>query len=242
MAGPCLDPITIEYAGTGQVAEGGLVNLRHHRMFVDTIVRCRSCTNCLKYRAWDWRTRAQSEVEGSQRTWFGTLTLSPESHFRMQALACQRWKGFISASEDKQFSARHVAISSEITRWLKRVRKASGASLRYIIVAERHKSGLPHYHALVHETPGSRPVTYRHLADKWAFGFCKWNLVHDPKAANYVCKYLSKDASARVRASIGYGKLDITLSSIGQDETTAFRATTTPQLFSDNMVTDHAGF
>jgi len=49
----------------------------------------------------------------------------------------------------------------------------------------------------------------RVLRRQWTLGFSKFNLVDekDPRAAHYVCKYLSKTAEARVRASLQYGRL-----------------------------------
>lgn len=173
-------------------------------------VPCRGCSACLRRRAGHWRLRCMAETSGAARTWFGTLTLSPEAHssVTMQCeLALSRAGtrfGKLSASE--QFSERHSVISRDMTLWLKRVRKESGAMLRYCLVAEEHKSGLPHYHCLIHEAVRWLPVTERTLRRQWHLGFSKWNLVRDERAAGYVTKYLSKSSLARVRASRGYGK------------------------------------
>ena len=185
------------------------------RTSVDIQTRCRKCPACLRSRAAYWRQRATMELSRSSRTWFGTLTLSPESHYEMLCRAQSRVThsggGFHEMSESEQFMARHVEISKEITLWLKRVRKNSGAKLRYLLVAEAHKSGLPHYHVLVHEWSDLNPVRHRTLTDAWTLGFTKFNLVkHDEsqsKTAWYVCKYLTKSAMARVRASVGYGNI-----------------------------------
>jgi hypothetical protein len=109
----------------------------------------------------------------------------------------------------EQFSLRHTEISRELTKYLKRVRKESGAKFRFLLVAEAHKSGLPHYHLLLHEHDQFRPVRKSVLEAQWkAYGFSKWRLIEDERAARYVCKYLSKDAIARVRASIRYGSTE----------------------------------
>lgn len=171
---------------------------------------CRHCQNCLRRRARHWRERAMQETAAATRTWFGTLTLSAEahSHVTMICHANARLGGnvFESLSSSEQFLERHKVISGELTRWLKRVRKESQATLRYILVAEAHKSGLPHYHCLVHEKY-TVPVGERTLRRQWTLGFSKWNLVkgEDQREAAYVTKYLSKAALARVRASVRYG-------------------------------------
>ena len=112
-------------------------------------------------------------------------------------------------SISQQFQARHQAIGPELTLFLKRVRKESAAKLRYCLVAEAHKSGLPHYHLVVHET-GGQPVRHKTLQGQWKLGFSNWKLVDindSGKTAAYVAKYLSKSALARVRASKHYGQL-----------------------------------
>lgn len=172
--------------------------------------RCRRCDKCRQARAREWTYRATEETLRSQRTWFATLTLNPAAHVHMLNVARMREVAqaidFDALPALERFTLVHNVISVEITKYLKRVRFESKASIRYLFVAEKHVSGLPHYHALIHERPGSGPVLYRTLSEQWQLGFSKFNLVTDPKRAGYVCKYLSKDAAARVRASVGYGK------------------------------------
>lgn len=182
---------------------------------VDIAVRCRKCRTCLKARSVHWRMRAVSELAAASRSWFGTLTLSPDSQFRMLSkcrlrLAAQRLD-FDELGMDDQYRERVREISKEVTKYLKRVRKQSSASFRYMIVAEKHKNGLPHFHLLLHE--GVSPVRHKVLVEQWNLGFSKFNLVEGKHPAFYVAKYLAKSAEARVRASVGYGaavqKVDI---------------------------------
>jgi hypothetical protein len=185
-----------------------------NRRDIDFETRCRKCPPCLKIRAAYWRVRAVSETVGHPRTWFVTLTLNPDSHFTMLCRASQRLRArdedFDQLDAERQFAERHIEISKELTLWLKRVRKASGAKLRYCLVAERHKTGLPHYHALVHECGAEQPVRAAVLRGQWKLGFSTVKLVAQDEqagAASYVAKYLAKSASARVRASVGYGQI-----------------------------------
>lgn len=55
------------------------------------------------------------------------------------------------------------------------------------------KSGMAHDHAKIRQA--------------WTHGFNSVRACRDMKSAVYVCKYVSKDPMARVRASIGYGKM-----------------------------------
>lgn len=173
---------------------------------LELITRCRRCAACRKYRATIWRRRAYAEILHAERTWFGTLTLRSEEHYRVLLRARKIYgDGFDALDLDEQFGWRCKAFAPEITKYLKRVRKQSGSALRYLLVAEAHKSGLPHFHILVHERNVDEPVRHSCLTGQWPFGFTNFKLVTDPRAGHYVAKYLSKSVLARVRASQRYG-------------------------------------
>lgn len=178
---------------------------------VEMEVRCRKCGWCLLQRRHMWAHRAVEEYTHSVRTWFGTLTLSPENHFRALTRArSQELRRSPVPWDDLAPQAQFCALVREhghdLTNFVKRVRKNSGAPMRYLIVAEAHKTGLPHFHMLVHEADFMLPVRKAVLKAAWSQGFTKWTLVNDPRAASYVCKYLAKDALTRVRASVRYGQ------------------------------------
>lgn len=200
--------------------EGRDFETRKRPVWLDMEVPCRKCPACLRSRAARWMHRATHEVGVSPRTWFGTLTLRPDMHIRMEYLAARtqrakgnKWRDLTSA---ERFAATHVEIGRELTLWLKRVREQSQATLRYLLVAEAHKSGLPHYHVLIHELYPTQPVRHSVLTDQWKHGFTQFKLVTDKRAATYVCKYLAKSALARVRASQAYGKYDPLKAVIGK--------------------------
>lgn len=219
-AGDCSSPIVLEKTGQhltyvpNQPVVFGKFPLERP-LLVDMEVRCRECQNCLAARAAHWRLRARTETANAVRTWFGSLTLSPEQHHNVlsacRAAASRNGDDFDKFTPEEQFAARHKCISREISLYVKRVRKESGASLRLLCVAEAHKSGLPHYHMLIHESTAV-PVRHAVLGKQWRVGFSQWKLVTDLRAASYVTKYLSKSLMARVRASLDYGtSLDIVL-------------------------------
>lgn len=169
-------------------------------------VPCRKCEPCLRYRAWQWAERAKTELRTASRTWFATLTLSPERQTWARMSARHSLHGAVSdITEQNLFKATVDAVSPELQRWLKRVRKVSGARLRYLLVCEAHKSGLPHWHLLIHENAGT--VTERMLRLNWTYGHSKFKLVDrtDQKVAWYLCKYVAKSALVKVRASVKYG-------------------------------------
>lgn len=183
-------------------------------------VKCRRCVKCLQERAGIWRARARQEILVAPRTWFGTLTLSPQAHYAAQCVAESQARMELvewnSLDENSRFRRRCVAIAPEVTKWLKRVRKNSGAKFRYCVVVERHKTGLPHFHVLLHEVVNGDPVRHAVLSEAWHLGFSNFKLAKDRHTANYVVKYLTKSAEARVRASRAYGEAEGGLMPIAQ--------------------------
>lgn len=182
---------------------------KNHALFLDMEVPCRRCASCLKLRAAHWRYRAETEIAESVRTWFATYTLSPHEQYlallRARENCAARDVMFERLTEAEQFRARVKAISPEFTRYWKRVRKNSNSpKMKYFWVAEKHQTGLPHFHALVHEK--GEPIRKAVLREAWNVGFSTFKLVEGKYAARYVCKYISKDAASVVRSSLGYGK------------------------------------
>lgn len=96
-------------------------------------------------------------------------------------------------------------FGAELTLYLKRLRKNTKAKFRYLLVAEKHKSGLPHFHALIHEEEEGG-LLHAQLTSTWKLGFTKFKVVNAVQTAWYVAKYLAKSSEARVRASRCYGQ------------------------------------
>lgn len=207
-SGDCLDPVELHLFG---YPDKLLVDLgiEPDRNVAERIkVRCRKCAPCLMARSKLWTARAIDECRFASRSWFGTLTLAPDHAFglRVQAQAAATRSGVAWSELDgaEQFRRTANEASAELTLWLKRVRKNSGARLRYLLVCEAHKSGVPHWHCLIHEHQGE--ARKRTLDKAWRLGFSQFRLVDgDGAAAAYVCKYLAKSALTRVRASQKYG-------------------------------------
>lgn len=209
--GSCERPVLVSKAARPYAGKDGLFHWepgKATRLDIDVWVRCRKCTKCLRARARKWQMKAEGELRRAVRTWFCTLTLSPQEHYLAEARAVRAvgTSRFYAASEAQRYAWLVRACSRELTNWLKRVRKQSSAPIRYLLVAEKHKSGLPHFHALIHEGSVDKPVRWKHLSSAWRLGHSRFNLVKPGTAsAHYVTKYLSKSAEARVRASVRYG-------------------------------------
>lgn len=210
----CESPAIVEMAARPspdrRTGSRRIVVKRHsaHSLVITIEAPCRKCKHCQRKRSHMWRERAKLEMAQAHRTWLATYTLAPEYHYVMQARAnaraLARGVKFSELTPEEQFRRVNHEGSLELTLMVKRLRKNTKRPLRYLLVTERHKSGYPHWHMLIHEEKG--PVTYRQLQAEWTLGFTNFKLLKDIEAAGYVAKYLSKSMQARVRASLRYGR------------------------------------
>lgn len=204
IASGCERPYTVMVEG------GGDPRFANHRpiglTWMDIDVPCRRCRQCLRARARQWAQRARAEMAWSTRTWFVTLTMRPDARHLMLSRARARYAvpDFDTRSPEQQFAHVWAQFSAEITLWMKRVRKNSGAKLRMMCVCEAHADGFPHAHLLVHEHRSGGVTSERHLRTSWRWGFAQAKLA-EVRHANYLAKYLAKANLARVRASVSYG-------------------------------------
>lgn len=213
VAGDCLSPVTVELHGRASDRQNKRVvvsETENRPNFAELEVPCRKCDNCLRRRAGMWRYRAMDEYRQSSRTWLATLTLGPTAHVQLLSRARVRLKregaDYDGLPGAEQFLQLELEGFKELQKWFKRLRKNHPDSpFRYLAVAESHKSGVPHWHVLIHEA--GKPLTYDGcLKGSWNLGFDSYKLVRDARAAGYVTKYLSKAIEARVRASSRYGR------------------------------------
>lgn len=171
-------------------------------IYADVWLPCRKCPNCLRARAALWRQRANNEIVLSTRTWFGTFTINPYNRFLIDTRGRRS-----DAASDDNYLDRHRQVCRYLTLYFKRLRKSSRSKIRYMLVAEHHADGWPHYHVLIHERGVA--VTKRELQGQWPYGFTHFKLIDraDKRVSGYICKYISKQALARIRASLKYGTI-----------------------------------
>lgn len=208
VARDCLAPVHVTLHGR---PEGELVvTARNPSRFVEMWVACRKCERCLRRRAAMWRLRAVAEYRLSARTWLATMTLRPEAYAQCLSLARRRLDKARTDLDGLPVHEQFLAVEAEgyrnVQLWLKRLRKNTGCPLRYLAITEAHKSGVPHWHLLLHEQDFDRPIRHKVLSGSWHLGYDDYRLIHDVKAAAYSAKYLGKEVSARVRASGLYGR------------------------------------
>lgn len=196
-----------------------------HSLRLRLETRCRKCGNCRRVRSRLWRQRALTETKLAARTWMATYTLRPNEQERSLWVARERMEkmgiDFDTLDQERQFIERTATIQPAFTKMIKRIRKNYSRAyhrgkgpmvylpVRYLLVAEAHKSGLPHFHALIHQIDPDRPLLRKFMDDEWPLGFEYYELLKDPAKATYLCKYLTKSAAARVRASQAYGTREL---------------------------------
>lgn len=238
-AGDCEMPFIRQVMARPSPDSGRWVTIapgRPNSLYLEVHMRCRQCISCLKARSGHWSARARVETERSRRTWFGTLTLTPEAQHHYLSIARREAQAqaedLDAGTPGEIFAARVAAIGPEIGLFLKRIRKNSQAQIRYLCVAEEHKSGDPHFHMLIHEY-GDTPVLQSVLIAAWKLGFSHFKLVAstDTRVVYYVTKYLAKSINARVRASLGYGaegtERNTTDTTVKRTKTIALQSVTT---------------
>ena len=237
VSGNCLRPVRRELStarvGVPKSVRGkqfAKFGERYWTQHIELSVRCRKCDNCRKVRAWQWRLRMKAEVDRGNRTWFTTLTLSPEQHSLARMGAIRRLKisgvAWGDLHPDEQFAEIVRELGPELTKYVKRVRKNSAARFTYACVTEKHKTGLPHFHMLWHEIETDSRIKWKQLHSAWRMGFSLHKLIpadEGKKVAAYVAKYLSKSLASRVRCSQGYGLVDQRLAALSDRNFYSYR-------------------
>lgn len=220
IAGSCESPVSIELRGRNyaghrieQLRETdtryGLDCNKSVPHWIDMHVPCFQCRSCRKFREHMWRARARTESEFAIRTWFLTHTLTPANHealmLETEVRLLRGGTRFHQLGHTDQFGEVCKTMHAHAQLAMKRIRKASGAPLRYLWVYEETKRGVPHAHVLLHEQDPTKPVRKQLIERNWRLGFTHARLSNDPKAADYVTKYITKTLLAP-RASRHYGQ------------------------------------
>jgi hypothetical protein len=202
------------FRGTYNVPEGGFtafqgaVRRDPRPQAIHLQVRCGRCARCRRFRRRLWTHRALIECARARRTWLCTMTASPDDHYRYICAASRRGEtaGFEydRLTVEEKYGEQCKEMGRDLTLFVKRLRKESGAKLRAMWVFEPHKSGAPHIHGLLHEV--GEGVTWRMLSRQWMAGHSRFNLLTSGRGANYAAKYLGKHVGIRIRASRHYGQ------------------------------------
>lgn len=216
--GWCKAAVILEHAGYGHTRIGNCGRaIREPARTLSLAVRCRKCDGCRKERRMMWTERAAREWRQSTRTWFVTLTMRPEEHYKLQcqvAADVAEEGGELDAMPRQERLARVLgAYKAIMDRYLMRLRtglRTRGwhqVQFRYLWVPEPHKSGAIHFHMLLHEVSEDMPLVKARIEAAWGYGFISSKLVKTEEAARYVTKYLGKHHyEGRLNVSTKYGK------------------------------------
>lgn len=154
---------------------------------MDTIAKCRKCTECIKDRKRRWVGRALAEQQTAKAVWFATFTYGG---------------GY---ENERAYALRY----SDLQKTFKKIRKA-GYKFKYIAVGEyggeRERA---HFHAMIfwQSEPPKRPMGEHcnkpketrptHLCSFWEHGIVQYELPRSTNAAAvYVMDYLAKNDNA----------------------------------------------
>lgn len=254
--GSCDEPVPVELNGRmyqefTRGNDGEWDYLKGHRVVAGALphalflkVPCRKCASCRNWKAVTWKARMRDEIDAAPRTWFCTFTLNPESQYELKVETAARLRNggtdYWSLPWEDRKKEFEKTVVRHMTLYFKRLRKK--AKLRYAYVVERHVSGIPHVHALIHEMD-ARMLKHQLVSSTWKLGFEKCKLIDGTnEAAHYIAKYVSKDGS-RIRSSFRYGAADVELAQRSQRNGCAAimcssvqeeKTTPSPTLFSGN--------
>lgn len=127
-----------------------------------------------------------------------------------------KWDWFVTFTFDGQKVERYDydACVKALSKWLNNGRYRKAPEMKYIVVPEQHKDGAWHFHGLLADCDG---LTFRdsgiidesgrrvyNLLD-YKLGFSTATRVQaSQKAANYICKYVTKDLTAKTAGKKRY--------------------------------------
>lgn len=190
----CDSPVPVQLSAPGFA--GNARYSAQHPVRVDFYAPCRRCPKCLRVKRSLWAARAKEETAKAPRTWSVTLTFSPVH------LAGVLTEAALVRGRDKGARVERAAYM-HVQRYLKRVRSALRCKLRYLCVAEYgSETGRLHFHLLLHEV--DKPIPKRTIERLWRSNVHA-RLVKSVRQVEYLCKYLTKDSSSRMRPSKHYG-------------------------------------
>lgn len=159
----CENPVGMEFHSRDSATHGKKVVPIRALMKV----QCRRCETCRENDVRQWMARAFNEAGTWPRSYMGTVTMSPEQHYELDARVHSRlWAQAVNMadlSESELFTARAGEFGLELTKYFKRLRKGdaehAAPRFRYLLVAEAHpgRRGVtevtdrPHFHLILHE-------------------------------------------------------------------------------------------
>lgn len=165
-------------------------------MFV--AVGCGRCIECMKQNARHWQIRLYEEIKNEKDWHFITLTFDEQSYDKLKD----------EIDWDDGYRSQNEIATLAVRRWLERVRKMTGKSIRHWIVTELGNENTEriHMHGLV------KSKIIDKVMDRWTYGRTDVGYKVDNQTINYITKYISKmdekhkDYKAKILTSAGIGR------------------------------------
>lgn len=168
--------------------------------------KCGYCIDCRRERANSWRIRLREEIKDYKKSIFVTLTFTEEALDELEQVA--------ETNECKKVAT--IAMR----RFLERVRKATGKSLKHWFITELGQNGTErlHMHGIIFT---DKTITEKELAKWWAYGRIDIGRECSERTINYITKYITKlDPKHK-----GYLSVILTSPGIGKNYIEKHRAT-----------------
>lgn len=167
---------------------------------MEVTVPCGRCTSCRLEYSRQWAVRCMHEQTQHKDAMFVTLTIAPE-HIQ----TVWDWKSAKKGEKRTKEKLNEHSISKvSLQRFFKRLRKQTGADIRYFACGEYgDTTHRPHYHAIIygydfpdkmiHTKTKNGDLLFKseQLQKIWGFGFCLIGEVTFQSAA-YVARYVMK--------------------------------------------------
>ena len=178
--------------------QGNVPECRDERLrYVPT--KCGKCIECRKENARNWRIRLAEELKNNPNALFITLTFSEENYQKLS------WELFKKSKENLNYTEQNEMCKTAVRRWLERIRKKTGKSVRHWMVTEKGEDyGRIHLHGIVW-CPKER-------VNQWGYGFTYIGDYVNQTTIAYVTKYMLKicekypDFRGKVMCSAGIGR------------------------------------
>jgi len=208
----CLNPKLIKNKRyLPNAKNGGIPPICDDERKLKVPVGCGLCIECRKQKANNWRIRIAEELKENGDAMFVTFSFSNESIEHLE----NEWRRIEKSEPD----ANDVATLG-MRRFLERIRKLTGKSIKHIAFTELGQENTEriHLHAIfwdIKKYMVKNKWGLNHsptLTEKWSYGNCYYGDYCNEKTANYIVKYILKtdpkhnEFIPKVLCSKGIGK------------------------------------
>jgi hypothetical protein len=141
--------------------------------------KCNKCIECRKQTARDWNLRLQEDIKNNKEAKFVTFTFNNEEYNKLSQQ--------IDYKGDHQYTIDNNVAKLAVRRYLERVRKETGKSLRHWLITElgQTRSERLHIHGIIY---GDSKIINKH----WKYGYTYTGDYVNESSTTYLTKYMHK--------------------------------------------------